>query len=210
MKLTKRVIAVGAVATALTLSAAGFVAAAGVSGNGPASVLSELVDDGTLTQKQANQVEKAFEDHREEMRSEHEARHAETAALISSTLGISEDELKAAREEGKTLADLAGDKTDELISVLVDEMNAKIDEGVAQGRLTQEQADEMKANAPERVTAMVNGERPEGAGRAGPGSRGFGGPGGHGGPRGEGFGGPGGPGAPQSDDGSTQNSVDAA
>lgn len=206
MKLTKRIIAIGAVASALTLSAAGFVAAAGVQGNGPASVLSSLVNDGTLTQKQADKVEKAFENQREERGAAHEERRAEMEALISSTLGISEADLEAAREEGKTLADLAGDQKDALIAAISAHMSSKIDQGVADGKLTATQADEMKAKATQRATDIVDGNgRP---GRGGPG--GMGGPGhGRGGP---GSGGPGdaGSSSENSDSGSTENSGFAA
>ena len=49
MKLHKRAVAIGSVAAVLTLGTAGLVAAAGVQGNGPASALSGLVSDRTLT-----------------------------------------------------------------------------------------------------------------------------------------------------------------
>ncbi|NQU37334.1 MAG: hypothetical protein HQ526_07025 [Actinobacteria bacterium] len=209
MKLTKRVIAVGAVASALTLSAAGLVAAAGVDGNGPASVLSTLVDDGTLTQKQADKVGDAFEAQREEHKADHEERRAEMEALISSTLGISEADLEAARQDGKTLADIAGDQKEALVAAIADHMNSKIDEAVANGKVTAAQAEEMKANATERATAIVDGQGGQGRG-------GHGGPGGPGGP-GEGRGGPGsgGPGGQgnspeESDSGATENSAFSA
>jgi hypothetical protein len=170
MKLTKRAIAVGAVASVMTLSAAGFVAAAGVQGNGPASVLSSLVDDGTLTQKQANKVEKAMEERREERGAEHQERRAEMGALVSSTLGISEEDLQAARQDGKTLAGIAGDQKDALVAAIADHMTSKINQGVADGKLTETRADEMKENATERATSIVDGKGGPGRGR--PGGRG--------------------------------------
>ena len=54
---------------------------------------------------------------------------------------------------------------------------AHLADAVSEGRLTQAQADEMKANATERATALVNGERPDGP----PPGMGPGGPGGPGG-----------------------------
>lgn len=197
MKLSKRAIAVGSLAALLTVGAAGVVAAAGVNGQGPASVLSNLVNDGTLTQEQADKVADAFKQEHEQRHQEMEARRAETEKVITDTLGISADDLKTAREEGKSLADLAGDKRDELVAALVAAENAQIDQGVADGKLTQEQADEMKSQTQQRVEDRVDGKHPEG----GPGGR-NGGPGGHGG-RGMGFGGPGGPG--DDAEGSTNN-----
>lgn len=196
MNLSKRVIAVGSVAAALTLGTAGFVAAAGVQGNGPASVLSNLVKDGTLTQAQADKVAEALKAHREEMQKERKADHAEMTALITKTLGISEADLQKARQEGKTLAQIAGDKRDELVSAMVGFTNAKIDKAVADGKLTQEQADKIKANVQKRVENRVDGK-----GRGGKGmGRGQGGPGGQGGQGPADFGGPeGGPGPDTTD-----------
>jgi hypothetical protein len=50
-----------------------------------------------------------------------------------------------------------------VVDAIVADISARIDEAVANGRLTQAEADEKKAELPERVTARVNGERPEGA-----------------------------------------------
>ncbi len=53
MKFPKRAIVIGSMAAVLTLGTAGIVTAAGVQGHGPASALSSLVSDGTITQQQA-------------------------------------------------------------------------------------------------------------------------------------------------------------
>ena len=79
-------------------------------------------------------------------------------ALITKTLGISEADLQKARQEGKTLAQIAGDKRDELVSAMVGFTNAKIDKAVADGKLTQEQADKIKANVQKRVENRVDGK----------------------------------------------------
>lgn len=186
--LTKLVVASGA-AAALMLGTAGVVVAAGVAGKGPTSVLSGLVEDGTLTQEQADKVGAAFEEHREQMREQMEKRHEEVQQIITSTLGISETELREARENGTTLDELAGDKADQLKAALVAHMKQGADQAVADGKITQEQADKMKENADEFVSKMMAGERPGkgmGRGPGGPGGPGMGGPG---------MGGPFGPGA---------------
>jgi hypothetical protein len=43
----------------------------------------------------------------------------------------------------------------------VADVSARIDQKVADGDLTQEEADEKKAELPARITALVNGERPQ-------------------------------------------------
>jgi len=50
-----------------------------------------------------------------------------------------------------------------VVDALVADATARLDEAVANGRLTQEEADEKKAELQERITARVNGEWPEGA-----------------------------------------------
>jgi ribosomal protein S20 len=75
---------------------------------------------------------------------------------VASTLGISEDELRTQLQSGKSLADIAGDKTAAVVDALVAEATARIDQAVTDGKLTAEQAAERKANLTERITAMVN------------------------------------------------------
>lgn len=181
MKLHKRAVAIGSIAAVLTLGTAGLVAAAGVQGNGPASALSGLVSDGTLTQAQADKVAEALKAQRDAMHKERQADRAEMLALVAKTLGISEADLQQAHQDGKSLADLAGDKRDELVAAMVAFANAKIDKAVADGKLTQVQADKMKDKTQKRVENRVDG-------KGGPGGKGHGGM--RGGPDGAGFDGP--------------------
>jgi hypothetical protein len=50
---------------------------------------------------------------------------------------------------------------DGLVQALVNEGEARLDQAVADGRLTQAQADELAENLDERMTDLVNGELPE-------------------------------------------------
>jgi len=158
MNLSKRFIAVGSLAAVLTLGTTGLVAAAGVQGNGPASVLSNLVQDGTLTQAQADKVAEEFKAHRQEHQQQHQENRKEMVALITKTLGVSEADLQQARQDGKTLADVAGDKRGELVSAMVALVNTTIDKAVADGKMTQEQADKIKPNVEQRVADRVDGK----------------------------------------------------
>ncbi|MGH9032661.1 MAG: hypothetical protein ACRDY4_12860 [Acidimicrobiia bacterium] len=90
-------------------------------------------------------------------------RHLEVAA---EAIGIEVDALREALREGQTMAEVAqanGVEVQAVVDALVADATARIDEAVANGRLTQEEADEKKAELQERITARVNGERPEGA-----------------------------------------------
>lgn len=81
----------------------------------------------------------------------------ETAATY---LGLTEAELREQLQD-KTLAEIAkgqGKSVAGLMKVLVSSAQKAIDEAVADGRLTQEQATELKANLADRIEAFVNGE----------------------------------------------------
>jgi polyhydroxyalkanoate synthesis regulator phasin len=162
MKRTKQLLAAGAIASVLTIGAAGVVTAAGVSGHGPASVLSDLVSDGTLTQAQADKVEKAFEQNREEHQKQREARRTQMQALVAKTLGISVADVEQARKDGKSLAELAGDKRDALVTAMVAAINANIDKDVASGKLSAQEAAQLKSETQARVEERVDQAGPMG------------------------------------------------
>lgn len=136
--------------------------------------LDQLVADGTLTQAQADEIEARFGE-RAERRAE---RRAETVAVITDVLGISADELQAAHQDGQTLADIAeanGVSSDALINTLVIEANARLDARLADGSIDADKAEEVRAGLVDRITARVNGERPERGDRAGRAGHRFGG-----------------------------------
>jgi hypothetical protein len=90
-------------------------------------------------------------------------------------LGLTEAALRTRLEDGQTLAQVAqaeGKTVDGLVAALVADEKAELDEAVADGRITQAQADEHLAQAEERFRELVNGTLPE---RGPRGSR-FGGP----------------------------------
>jgi hypothetical protein len=107
----------------------------------------------------------------------HAPGHLDTAA---SYLGITPAELGTQLRSGKSLADIAkakGKSVDGLVAALVADEKTRLDAAVKTGRITQAQADQILANAKQRVTDMVNGKRPERpTGRFGgpPGPLGFG------------------------------------
>jgi len=81
----------------------------------------------------------------------------------ASYLGLSEDALGARLESGKTLAEVAkgqGKSVDGLVAALKADLKQHLDEAVADGRLTQAQADRILSNADSRLKALVNGQFP--------------------------------------------------
>jgi len=91
----------------------------------------------------------------------HRGRHLEAAAAA---IGIEEDALREALQNDQTIAQVAqayNVDPQTVVDALVADVSARIDQKVADGDLTQAEADEKKAELPERMTALVNGEKPE-------------------------------------------------
>ena len=125
--------------------------------------LSGLVDDGSITQQQADEVATTLDG----AGFGHHGGHGgwfglETAA---ETLGMTEDELRTALEaEGATLASIAeeqGVAVDTLVDALVTAKQERIAEAVEEG-MPQEVADERLADLEERVTEWVNATHEDG------------------------------------------------
>ncbi|HEY6531220.1 MAG TPA: hypothetical protein VIY72_02875 [Acidimicrobiales bacterium] len=137
-----------------------------------AEALAPLVQDGTLTQEQADKVVETlkaagpFGGHGRGMI----GKGLEAAATA---LGMSEDDLRTALRDGQTLAQVAESKgidPQTVIDALVAEAKTHLDEKVAAGDLTQEEADARLAEATERITDRVNNGGPvrgDGPGRHG-------------------------------------------
>jgi polyhydroxyalkanoate synthesis regulator phasin len=78
-------------------------------------------------------------------------------------LGLSEDELHAQLESGKSLADVAkgeGKSVDGLVDALAADAKKHLDGEVAEGNLTEAQAEQMFSHMKEGIRAIVTGERP--------------------------------------------------
>lgn len=86
--------------------------------------------------------------------------HFGNLTAAAAYLGVTEDELREQLEE-KTLAQIAKDQGKSvtgLVAALVNAAEKAIDEAVADGRLTQKRADELKSKLDERIESFVNGE----------------------------------------------------
>ncbi len=83
---------------------------------------------------------------------------------VANVLGMDVETLRSRLAAGETIAQIAGGQTQAVIDALVAEANARIDEAVANGRITEERAAEMKATVAEKITQFVNEGGPLGKG----------------------------------------------
>ena len=137
-------------------------------------ILKPLVDAGTITQSQADAVIAALVAGMPE-RGNHGGRGGPGLEIAAQALGMSADELHTALDGGQTMAQVAeakGVNIQVVIDALVAERTNQINDEVASGELTQEQADAKLAELSQRVTDMVNTPRPEGGDRGGKGGHG--------------------------------------
>ena len=112
---------------------------------------------------------------REARKAERQAAKAEKVAEIAEVVGISADELTDAKAAGSSLAEIAGDELPAVVSYFVDNATERIDAKVADGTITQEQADAKLEGLEERIeTRLADGGgfgKKKGEGKRGKGNR---------------------------------------
>jgi hypothetical protein len=126
------------------------------------AALDGLVADGTITAAQADAVAAELSDQFPGPGRRFHRIHF-GLDVVSTTIGITEAELREALADGETIAEVAeanGVSAQTVIDALVEAINARVDEAVAAGNLDEDEAAEIKANAVDRATAIVNGEWP--------------------------------------------------
>ena len=137
--------------------------------------IDEAVADGRLTEEQADELEARLDAYEYPLlgrpgimlgRCGHAGPglgrfgHFEILENAASYLGLTEAELREALED-QTLAEIAaeqGKTASGLVQQLVATQTKRIDEAVADGMITDEQATELKAGLGERMQELVNGE----------------------------------------------------
>ncbi len=135
-------------------------------------VLQELVDDGTLTPEQADAVTAHLVENRPERDGRGGPGHHGPGhhgprfddGVVTELLGIDAETLRTELRGGATLVEIAAanDVSEQaLVDALVAQATERIDQAVVDGKLDAAAADEMKADLEARITARVNGERPE-------------------------------------------------
>jgi len=81
------------------------------------------------------------------------------AAIVADTLGVSRTDLRAALRDGKSVNDYATELGKDPATVrdaLVNAADTAIDKAVANGRIDQARADELKAKVPDRVDKAMS------------------------------------------------------
>lgn len=141
--------------------------------------LKGLVTDGTITQAQADEVATTLADRLPKGGSggHHGGHgggigHIETAA--AKALGISEADLRARQQAGKSIADVAKEKGIDLATVttsVTDAATTQIAQAVTDGKITQARADTLTATLDAKITEEI--DEVHDGGRGGP----FGAPG---------------------------------
>jgi uncharacterized protein YidB (DUF937 family) len=89
------------------------------------------------------------------------ARCREGFADLAEVISISNDELRDALRDGRTLAEIAdanGVDPQRVVDVLVDNATERLDAAVAAGRIDEATAEERKDSLPDRAAKLVNGE----------------------------------------------------
>lgn len=133
------------------------------------------VEDGRLTKEQGERMKGRIDAHALPLfglgprrfggpghREHHLFFHAKLE-MAAEYLGMSEAQLRAALGNRRTLAQVARDRdksVDGLIDALVERAEAKLEEDVEAGRLTEAEKTEMLSGVRERITDVVNGRLP--------------------------------------------------
>jgi len=141
-----------------------------------ADALQPLVDDGTLTDAEVHAVVDALEEARPEDGGRGQGQHGpgqhgpRGAGAIADILGLEGSEIRDALQGGSTIADLAakqGVAIVDVVVVLVAQTEERVAAGLDSGRIDQEKADEILANAEQHAEDLVNGDFEPGKGRGG-------------------------------------------
>lgn len=123
--------------------------------------LEARVQDGTITAAQADEIAATLAEQLGPRGGFGGHGHGERGVALTAAadaLGMTTDELRDALADGFTLADVAqaqGVAVEDLVAALVAAAEERIDDAVADGRLTAEEAEQRKAELTERMTERV-------------------------------------------------------
>lgn len=133
--------------------------------------LAQAVADGTIDADRAAEIEAELTDRItervntvRERGAGGEGRGQRRQAMMESLteLGLDADAVRAGRDEGKTLAEVAaeaGISEADLVDALVAGAEERLETAVSDGRIDEDRATELEAELESRITDRVNGER---------------------------------------------------
>jgi hypothetical protein len=172
MRPTSRILAGGAAALGAGILAVGPLSAAARDDGGDGSwvddALSGLVDDGTLTQDQADAVSDALKEARPDHLPGHFGAWGPGDGFVfgpsllddaAEAIGVDDDELLDALRDGETIAELANEKgvdPQDVVDAMVAAVRDRLDTAVDDGDLDRAAADQRLAEATDRITGFVN------------------------------------------------------
>lgn len=135
--------------------------------------LKGLVGDGTISQAQADKVADTLS--KADLGGGRGHGHGDglSPAAIAQVLGITEQELRDAEQQGKTLTQIAqgkGISRDDLLSKLKAAATAQLDADLKAGEITQAQHDQSVASLDQRLSSRVDSVRPQRGSRGTPGA----------------------------------------
>jgi hypothetical protein len=128
--------------------------------------LSAAVAEGRLTQAQADALKERIQSGNVPLFAGRHGPHGDHHLGLEAAagyLGVSADELRSSLSAGKTLADVAREKgksVDGLVAAMVSAAKERLDQAVADGRLTSAQRDEIASRLQERISELVENGRP--------------------------------------------------
>lgn len=152
----KKIIVAAVAAASLS---AGALAVAAVAPIGIASAQDsgqqQTAPDGT-----AEATPKTKAERRAAVRGRIKQRVAARRGAIAEYLGLTPEALKQELQSGKSLAEIAGPKTQGLIEMLTAKANARIDTALAAGKIDEARAAALKDKVGPAVERLVNAKRP--------------------------------------------------
>ena len=122
-----------------------------------ADVLDDLVEDDVITEEQRDKIAAAFQDRMFSFGKG--LRATPHLDIVAEVLDLEVDDLATQLRDGATIAEIAGDQTQAVIDALVADQTARLDEAVAEERISEEKADDLRSAIVEKVEAMVNGQK---------------------------------------------------
>jgi transposase-like protein len=122
---------------------------------------------GTIDSSRAEQAKQKLPNFANRFVNETKARRGyrilkDAVKAAAKEIGVSQNELKDALKNGKSIAQVAKDhdkSVDDVVNAVVKAATSDIDQAVKDGKLDSKKADEIKQKLPDRVKKLVNHER---------------------------------------------------